>query len=319
MTPRLADLNATFLPILNSFIEEAKASADGDGAAADPQAAQRRDLVGVLVAIKAEVLSQLGESLPPEMQAIQAALEAPTSEARMATLREATGPDASPRCDAGALALTVGKVLGDFEAAEREAEAEAAEGDAAPPAPVDRAFLARLCLMREELRLLADETGMEPGASSESGEAPPPPAQQIEVEVEPGVFEAAEGSSDTHAASSPAPSASASPYTALRGVPARESAFIKELVSVGSSERRRALLEAAFRGDLAAAGPTGAGVRPGAFMDCLRAVQAELTGPAYEGAQGAGAAPEMLGRLEEVWREAVLVLEDLAGQAAYSP
>ena len=63
--PRLESLNATFLPIINSYIE-----------AVNDKGEDQKDVLGVLLAIKAEVLSQLANRLPPEMRTIQRALEA---------------------------------------------------------------------------------------------------------------------------------------------------------------------------------------------------------------------------------------------------
>lgn len=65
VSPRLDSLNGTFLPIVNSYIEAVSERGEAD-----------KDILGVLLAIKAEVLNQLADRLPPEMRTIQKALEA---------------------------------------------------------------------------------------------------------------------------------------------------------------------------------------------------------------------------------------------------
>lgn len=227
---------------------------------------------------------------------------------RMVVLREATGPDAASRIDPGALALTVARMIQDFEG----------ENEAVDEVP-DRRLLARLCLLREELRELSDEAQMGPrrntnvavpGSTSGIGDNAVP----VEVVVDGGE------DNTTNNSSTNAPSPSASPYTTLRGVPAREVAFLKELMNVSSSEKRRAVLEAAFRGDVASVGLTGSGIRPGAFIDCVKALQAEMTGPVFSQTnQNAGGSDGVLMRLEDIWREAIVVLEDVGEEAEYSP
>jgi hypothetical protein len=269
------------------------------------------------------VLSQLAQRLPPEMRIIQRALEATGAEERMKILRsESDVASINP----GSLALTVARMIQDFEGDDEEAAEEVA----------DRGLLARLCLLREELRQLADEAEMTPwkkasgginNRSSSNGD------NEVDVEVmleggnEYKRVESNESNSSSSSGSvAAAPSAGASPYTALRGVPAREVSFLKEIMGVESSEKRRALLDAAFQGNIK---PTGGGgstttsnsitgfVRPGAFMDCIRALQTEMLGPQY--GYGTEASQATLLRLEHVWREALLVLEDIAGDADYMP
>ena len=119
----------------------------------------------MLIAVKTEVLSQLAERLPPDMRTIQLALEASGSEQRMELLKEAMAADSSGRLDPGSLALTVARMIQDFEGADQELDQEEA-GVAAPGDIPDRQLLAKLCLLREELRQLADEAGMVPNADA---------------------------------------------------------------------------------------------------------------------------------------------------------
>jgi len=312
---RLDTLNATFLPIINSYIESVEENGE-----------EQRDLLGVLLAIKGQVLSQLAERLPPEMRVIQKALEASSGEERMQLLRTETSIHSTP-INPGSLAFTVARMIQDFEGADTD---DAAEQIA------DQGLLARLCLLREELRQLADEAAMTPwkntSASGDSTE------MNVEVMLEgeneyTRIEETSTDGADRNGGggggggrpTAAAPSAGASPYTALRGVPAREVSFLKEIMGVASSEKRRSLLEAAFQGNTkpisSNGGATGSvsniGIRPGAFMDCIKALQSEMLGPQY--GYGKETNQGTLLRLEEVWRESILVLEDIAGDARYMP
>ncbi|KAG7670239.1 hypothetical protein Ndes2526A_g06579 [Nannochloris sp. 'desiccata'] len=308
---RLDTLNATFLPIINSYIESVEENGE-----------EQRDLLGVLLAIKGQVLSQLAEQLPPEMRVIQKALEASSAEERMQLLRTETSSNSTP-INPGSLAFTVARMIQDFEGADDE---DAAEEIA------DRGLLARLCLLREELRQLADEADMTPwkktGSSGDSSDV----NVEVMVEGEDGYTSIEETSGDGDArtaAGAAAPTAGASPYTALRGVPAREVSFLKEIMGVASSEKRRSLLEAAFQGNPKPINGSGGNnksetssnyinvIRPGAFMDCIKALQSEMLGPQY--GYGTETNQGTLVRLEEVWRESILVLEDIAGDANYMP
>jgi hypothetical protein len=208
----------------------------------------------------------------------------------MEVLRRHISGGAEPRCEAGELERGASELVDDM------------EGMVEVP---DRRLLARLCLLREELQLLQDEAANLGAAEGGGGGGGGGPRGQ------------GQGSS---------------PFSALRAVPRATVAFLKQVMVVSSPERRRALLEKAFREDWdgGAGGPAGGGaardgggaspaaaVRPGRFLDSVKALQAELLGPQYRG--GAGVDPGTLVRLEEVRREALLVLADLAGEAAYSP
>ena len=259
--PRLDGLNATFLPILDHYIDAAQKHESGNP-----------NVVGVLLGLRQEVLALLAETLPPELKVLQGAIDAATPAARVEVLRQHSTGEASPSCDAATLLATASRLLDDV------------EGDGAS-APADARLMARVCLVREELRQLVAEGEMGPptitlGASGEedrsSGIGGPPPQSMRD----------------------------------LGGVPQREVAFLKEILAVEGSERRRALLQAAFQGQ---GGMASGGARPGALLESVRALQAEMT--RGDVAVGEG----VLLRLEAVWRESLLVLEDMAGDAAYSP
>ena len=200
-------------------------------------------------------------------------------DARMELLRRHTRGEAEPQCDAAQLERAASQLVDDMEAS---------------AGVVDSRLLARLCLLREELQQLVDEgtnlsglgTGNEPASGGDSAAAP------------------GQGSS---------------PYTLLRVVPQSTVAFIKELMVVPSSERRRALLEKAFKEDWdggtahvassrpASSGPgqadgtrdASSGVRPGRLLNGIKALQAELLGPQFQsggdGGDGSGSGSDSSG------------------------
>lgn len=213
----------------------------------------------------------------------------------MKVLRENTSGGASPSCAPDALALTISKIIEDMEG-EPIGESEAR---VSTPELLDRRILAKLCLLREEARMIAAEARMQ--VSNDHAHLTRNAAWE-NVKTE----------------SSSAFTADISSYTVLRTVPQREVAFLKEVLVVGSTERRQGLLEAAFRGDIEVK-PTL--LRTGAFMDSLKALQTEILGPQYNvtrGGDGGGMSLEMAARLETVWREALIVLEKIANGTQYS-
>ena len=300
VTPRLDSFNSTLLPILNSYIEAVQErSARQEG---------QNDVLGVLLGLKSEILSQLAERLPPEMRTIQLAVEASGPDGRMTVLRDALlSTSASSPINVDMLKLTVSRMIEDF-----EGDDDDDDDDAAIP---DRALLAKLCLLREELRQLSEEAGMKPGGLGVGGSTSG--GQQLDVTVveEEEVEEEEEEDNDA-TTSSRKSGCDVSPYTALRGVPAREVSFLKQLMTVGSSEKRRALLETVFGGKDKSG--VARGVRAGALMECIKALQVEMMGPVYA-EDDSGRTAGALMRLEEIWRDAVLVLEDVGGDATYSP
>jgi len=207
-------------------------------------------------------------------------------------VREHTSGSASPACTPDALALTISKIIEDMEGA-----SEAGESTTQFP---DRRILAKLCLLREEARMVAAEARM---LVSNDGATSNTDASKSEWEA-----------GDT--ASSTAITADISSYTLLQTVPQREVAFLKEILAVGSSERRCALLEAAFRGDIQVNKP--ALLRTGAFMDSLKAIQTEILGPQYGSSQGGVVPMETAARLESVWRDALAALGKIADEREYS-
>ncbi|KAK9829699.1 hypothetical protein WJX72_007424 [[Myrmecia] bisecta] len=91
-------------------------------------------------------------------------------------------------------------------------------------------------------------------------------------------------------------------------VPKGAAAFLKELMAVSHGPKRLALLQKTFREDWAGAGSSkrADAVRPGRFLLCVNATQAELL------KAGSGAAEAQLERLEDIRREALQVLEAIA-------
>eukprot|EP00884_Botryococcus_braunii_P005562 jgi/Botrbrau1/15006/Bobra.0018s0105.1 len=136
----------------------------------------------------------------------------------------------------------------------------------------DRRLLAKLCLIREEIAAAATRAGLYDDAGSDY-------------------------------------SVMQRQYHKLLNQGA--AAFLKELLAVSDPQRRRALLQASFREDYEAMeqkrGPTGSNyvVRPGRLLTCVTAMDVNLS-------CDRGANQSVLGRLEEIRREAIEVLQDLA-------
>jgi len=171
-----------------------------------------------------------------------------------------------PACDVATLLATTGRLLDDTQGRKDNVL-------------TDKSLVAKLCLIREELRQVVDETSMK--LSADGGPA--------------------------------ANSSNASPYTRIQSIPEQEVSFIKELLNVDSSIRRRALLQAAFDGDNSVCKIAG----PGTLLESIRALQTEIMDPNFD--QSIKFDEKVLFRLEEVWRETLLVLEDMSGGAKYAP
>lgn len=203
-------------------------------------------------------------------------------------MRRHVNGDAVPSCDPAVLFTTAAKLLEDME------QGQVPEGydDAA-----HIHMAAKVCLLREEARQLADEARMGPGGTA--------PTQS-------GVDEPGQGEGGIESAPHGAP-VTDSPFTLLQGVPQDVVGFLKEVMAVEAPQQRSALLEASFKNEKLPGGAVGA--RPGAFLDCVRSLQQEMLGPKYGG--GAEIDSAVLLRLESVWREAITVLEGLSGDANY--
>lgn len=128
---RVEFLDSTFLAALTGFVRAASAAGDGP-------------LAQLLLAIRSEVLLQVSRRLPGAVRALDLALLEADKEQRVAVLRTvlAGGLGEVPGADADSLAATASQFIDEMEEQEQV---------------LDRRLLARLCLLREELRMLREE------------------------------------------------------------------------------------------------------------------------------------------------------------------
>ncbi|KAK9856821.1 hypothetical protein WJX84_008996 [Apatococcus fuscideae] len=147
----------------------------------------------------------------------------------------------------------------------------------------DRKLLARLCLVREELQneLLNQAFGQGQGAKA---------AQELEENMR----------------------------LLNQLLPTYVAAFVKDLISVGSSERRSSLIKAAFVEDPSMDSRAKvetdprAWVRPGRFLACVQLTQQELQRRSDK--SGTPPPASVMERLEAIRRESLLTLQDIAGE-----
>ncbi|KAG2493512.1 hypothetical protein HYH03_008328 [Edaphochlamys debaryana] len=275
---RLDFLDANFLTALSGFIRATEAR--GDAA-----------LAKLLTTIRTEVLSQVSGRMPLAAQVLDRVVREMDRDVRLRILREAVSeharklPDGVPGADLDTLSATASKFIDEMED-QREVP--------------DRRLLARLCLVREELRLLREELRFTGGAAADG--LPPEPVRS--------------------------------------NVPQRCAAFLKELVAVGDPLRRVALLSRTLEQDWDGAAPRQKPqtsfqadqpdwVRPGRFLATLQsmvvAVETEAAADkavamaASASGKGGGAAADaappgakqapVLQRLEAIRAEALSVLD----------
>lgn len=259
----MESLNTTFLPLLESYIEEVERNGP-----------DQRDLLGILIAIRGETLAAVEGRLPPEIRITDILLRAP-SEDRLDLLKAHTSGDKRPSCKPEALALTISKLIEDMEGSDKTGDAVVMEKGAV----VDRPTLAKLCLLREEARMVVEEgTWQFPPNASE---------WKLGDQV----------------------SANSSPYTSLGSVPRKEASILKELLKVGDPSQRRGILYSFIKGDGDGAPP----FRVGAFLDCVKALQNEMLSP---GSGSAAVPTAVLAQVENVWRDTINVLSEVAEESA---
>eukprot|EP00887_Chlorella_sp_A99_P006768 scaffold3.g6768.t1 len=303
--------------------QQPQQEAESEGSADDPDAILRRVVAARIDGLDDTFLATLNVYIAGAQQKGQqtiAALQAPDQEARLAVVRQhalmegavkdqvldvateqsGAGTTAQlPYCSMEDLQRAVTQVLDDMEGSLEI---------------IDRRLLARVVLLQDGLQQRQLQAQFLAGGGGEGGGAVP-------SHLVPG-----------------------GGYRELGAVPRAVATFVKELVRVGSEERRRALLRKAFgedwilgaasaeerddglegaasehAGGSVAAGQgqqgardPGEAVRPGRFMQGLAALQAEM----LDAVAGSGepVSSAMLERVESIRREAVAVLEDMAGE-----
>lgn len=199
---------------------------------------------------------------------------------RLELLKAHTSGGTSPSCKPEALALTISKLIEDMEGSDKVDDAMVMEKGAA----VDRPTLAKLCLLREEARVVVEE-----GAWQSLTNADDMKRQQEK------------------------PSANTSPYTALGSVPRNEASILKELLKVRDASQRRGILYSFVQGKNEGAPP----FRVGAFLDCIKALQAEMLSSSPAPVSSSSEVPmAVLTQIENVWRDTISILSEVAEESS---
>ncbi|WIA35987.1 hypothetical protein OEZ86_007350 [Tetradesmus obliquus] len=284
---RLEWLDGNFLAALNAYMSV-------------PGVAANAELRALLGAIREEVLDLVSARMPPSVQVLSAALNFNSRAGRASVVSTALsgGAGALPFCDLDALGAAASQLVEDMEDQQVVA---------------DRVLLARLVLLREELRLKAEQHDAQ---------------QQFFTTNDANVGDASNGEEALGEGSERTPQAhghhadvgtdkgpGGNRFFAFHraNLPARCAAFMKELLLVPERDRRLGLISKAFQEDWVSEAPPSQGreqppqeatqaaatnkskglrsinvvhqdtlsesldvVRPGRFFSTLLAMQAEL-------------------------------------------
>lgn len=280
---RLEFMDANFLGALTGYIDLLKKNQSIQKVWED---VGQEILLPLLESIRSQVLYQVALRLPPAARILNRVLRDEDKDSRLSVLRQSMsgGQGDLPGSDSESLFSAASQFIDDME-----------DGEII----MDRRLLARLCLVREEVRWIADErsfTSVISGASSKTlGDEPSDSEQRGEgEEKEDGL-----------------------PRPVLRtNVPQRPAAFITQLVSVADPSMRVALMSRAFCEDWEGAAPrqkaqTAAQkgqpdfVRPGRFMSALHLMMSWMEGEGIEDAKKG----IIMRRLADIQLEAVNVLD----------
>ena len=285
ITVRLDELNDTFLQVLDYYIREIQ---DCDTA----KTPQQHEMLTILLNVKQETLRQLSQHLPPQMKAIESAVELKDAADRVRTMREwIRGEHGSP-VDPSVLRATIERIVNDFETAavslvedkstihvSETPNSGSLEGHRAAQSngttEPDVHLLARLCLLREEARLLEEEEKKSISIRSSTyyalvmgGEDNKPVPNDAHLSDQ---YAALKETSANEPLLIENLSGDAA-MSHLKSVPESEASFIKEIMAVAYKPRRVALIEAAMHWDPS----LGRMVRPGALLDCIRALKSGI-------------------------------------------
>lgn len=100
-------------------------------------------------------------------------------------------------------------------------------------------------------------------------------------------------------------------FTVVGGVPEHDSSFLKELIHVSEPSKRKYLIKSSLCPDDASESTR----RPGAFIDCIAALQVEMVSKH----NGEVTNESVYNRLEEISLETIKVLEELCGDLPLLP
>jgi len=100
-------------------------------------------------------------------------------------------------------------------------------------------------------------------------------------------------------------------FTVLGGVPEDDSAFLRELIQVPDSSKRKYLIQSSIQPEDAAKSIR----RPGAFIDCIAALQGEMMSKRDDEIMN----ESVYNRLEEISLDTIQVLEEISGDIPLLP
>lgn len=272
---RIEFLDANFLGALTGYIDMLKKSKGDEG---------QDGMLSLLEGIRTQVLYQVALRLPPAAGVLNRVLAHEEKDARLAVLREAMegGKGDIPGSDFESLSAAATQFIDDMEDAE---------------VVIDRRLLARLCLVREEVRWIADERSFTSGETIG--------LKKERSKDDNGDEDGGEGEEED------------GPRPVLRtNVPQRPAAFINQLVSVPDPTMRVALISRAFCEDWDGAAPrqkaqTAAQkdqpdyVRPGRFMAALTLMMSRIEQEGLEEAKRGS----LVKRMADIQLEAINILD----------
>ena len=282
---RLEFLDANFLGSVTGYIDMFKKNLSARKTDED---FEQEGMLSLLELIRTQVLYQVALRLPPSARVLNRVLRDEDKDSRLSVLRETMsgGQGDLPGSDSESLVAAASQFIEDMEDAE---------------VIIDRRLLARLCLVREEVRWIADERAFTSGESSSPNKATSGPLTD-----------------DPIAVSDPSTSGEGDvPRPVMRtNVPQRSAAFINQLVSVTDPSMRVALMSRAFCEDWDGAAPrqkpqTAAQkgqpdfVRPGRFMSALHLMMIRMDQEGIEEEKRGS----IMRRLADIQMEAINVLD----------
>ncbi|GAX77155.1 hypothetical protein CEUSTIGMA_g4600.t1 [Chlamydomonas eustigma] len=309
---RIEFLDANFLGALNGYIQAVKRLP-----------LESQDLLPLMELVQKEVLNQVSLRLPPAARVLNRALQDMDKEKRVKVLRSSLtgGAGDLPGSDTDSLVTAASQFIDDMED---------------QSSILDRRLLARLCLVREEVRWLGLESSFTGSQSmkSSAGESSSRRAEEgsdealegamtadnnvmLLADAEELVLAAAAAGADGRGHQQLPDDQSAALRFYRSNVPQRSAIFVNQVVSVGDSTKRVALLSRAFCEDWEGAAPRQKAqnnaikgqpdfVRPGRFMTTLNAIIMQLE---MDGAHLRAKQKGLMQRLRDVQMEAVNVLD----------
>ncbi|KAF6260175.1 hypothetical protein COO60DRAFT_1508976 [Scenedesmus sp. NREL 46B-D3] len=320
---RLEWLDANFLAALNAYMSV-------------PGVAANAELRALLGALREEVLDLVSARMPPSVQVLNLALGHNNRAGRASVVSTALsgGGGAVPSCNLDSLGAAAAQLVEDMEDQEVVA---------------DRVLLARLVLLREELRLRSEQLEAHEFTNNAQVAGANTVSSSLQSDATPHTNQGQRDEGDMRSHTS----ANGNHFFAFHrsNLPARCAAFVKELLLVPERDRRFGLLSKAFQEDWMGEGAPRSGgeqvphqdkqgvasttinkglkhvgsaqqdlrpdsldiVRPGRFFSTLLAMQAEFEQRLVSSGLASGESGEhtlhMLRQLEVIRLEALVALD----------